>query len=326
LNHPTQPGITFADELADRVRVIACPLHQPFMTHSRVKGEGISRALWKDLTKAIKADSEDSIVVLWAPETDAATAAREVILRAREALEGIPSETRQAHDDGTNGFERILPGPDRMYPDTDTPPLPIPDEVVLEVRSQMKEPPWARAVRYEELGLDARAAKALSVAPWADLFDEVAPEPGEVARRFAVVLEKRIPFHRRRQVGSKPRSPQEVPAASLLGPLVRALEGGEIRGEALAWALDEVLSDPDRSVESVLREFHPRPEDPEQLEETLVAVAQLANQGRKRTRDTILAWGMGEVMRRFFGRVDPQLVWSRLSQLLSDRDPEEVTS
>jgi glutamyl-tRNA(Gln) amidotransferase subunit E len=326
LNHPTQPGATFGDELADRVRVIACPLHQPFMTHSRIRGEGISRGLWKDLTKAIKADSEDSIVVLWAPETDAATAAREVILRAREALEGIPSETRQANDDCTNGFERILPGPDRMYPDTDTPPLPIPDAMVVEVRSHLAEPPWARAARYEELGLDARAAKVLSVAPWANLFDELAPVGVGVACRLALVFEKRIPFHSRKRNGSKPRSHVEVPESSRLSPLVRALEGGEIRPEALAWALDEVLSDADRSVEDVLTIFRPRPDDQERLEETLELIAPMAEEGGERTAETFLAWGMGEVMRKFFGRVDPAWVRSRLSQLLVDRKSGGVAS
>lgn len=326
LNHPTQPGYTFADELSDRIRVIACPLHHPFMTHSRIKGEGITRGLWKEITKAVKADSEDSIVVVWAPEVDAATAAREVILRAREALEGIPSETRQAHDDCTNGFERILPGPDRMYPDTDTPPLPIPDDMVIEVRSQMKEPPWIRAARYEELGLDARAAKVLSVAPWADLFDEIDPLGGYVARRFALVLEKRIPFHSRKRIGSRPRTHLEVPDASRLAPLVRALEGGEIRPVALAWALDEVLSHPDQSVEDVLTRFRPRPDDPKHMEETLEVIAQVATEGGARTRETFLAWGMGEVMRKFFGRVDPAEVRSRLTQFVVNRKSGEVAS
>ena len=53
---------------------------------------------------------------------------REIVLRAREAVAGVPGETRQALDDGTNGFERILPGADRMYPDTDLPPMRIADE------------------------------------------------------------------------------------------------------------------------------------------------------------------------------------------------------
>jgi glutamyl-tRNA(Gln) amidotransferase subunit E len=296
------------------------------MTHSRIKGEGISRSLWKDLAKGIKADSEDAIVVLWAPEIDAATAAREVISRAREALEGIPSETRQAHGDCTNGFERILPGPDRMYPDTDTPPLPIPDTMVLEVRGNLAEPPWARATRYEGLGLDPRAAKALSVASWADLFDEVDPEKGEPARRFALVLEKRIPFHTRRRLGSKPRTPKGIPEASRLAPLVRAMERGEIRSEALAWAVDESISAPEKSTEAVLSKFRPRPDDPERLEEMLEDLIYRAQEGRERSKQTFINWAMGEVMRTFLGRVDPSAVQARLAQGFPVRNTREVES
>ena len=36
----------------------------------------------------------------------------------------MPFETRQPFEDGHTDFERILPGPDRMYPDTDSPPTP----------------------------------------------------------------------------------------------------------------------------------------------------------------------------------------------------------
>jgi Asp-tRNA(Asn)/Glu-tRNA(Gln) amidotransferase B subunit len=198
--------------------------------------------------------------------------------------------------------------------------------MVLEVRSQMKEPPWVRAARYEEVGLDARAAKVLSVAPWADLFDEVAPKTGESARRFALVMEKRIPFHSRQRIGAKPRSHQEVPEASRLAPLVRALEGGEIRPEALAWALDEAVSEPDGSVEEILSKFRPRPDDPERLEERLVEITHIAREGRPRSEETLLAWGMGEVMRKFFGRVDPAVVRSRLSELFADRESGEVAS
>ena len=55
-------------------------------------------------------------------------ASKEIIIRAKEATIGVPSETRQALRDGTNGFERILPGADRMYPDTDLPPTRITED------------------------------------------------------------------------------------------------------------------------------------------------------------------------------------------------------
>ncbi len=44
------------------------------------------------------------------------------------AFEGVPNETRKSFADGTTMFERVLPGADRMYPDTDSPPIPLLDE------------------------------------------------------------------------------------------------------------------------------------------------------------------------------------------------------
>jgi len=231
-------------------------------------------------------------------------------------VEGIPAETRQAHPDGTMGFERTLPGPDRMYPDTDTPPLPIPDSTVTEVRAQVAEPPWTRKARYEELGLDPRAAKVLSVAPWADLFDEISPQEGDPARRLAGVLEKRIPYHARRSRGAKPRTARELPDAVRISPLVRALEGGEIRPEALVWAMDEVLSDPEGAVEKVLTKYRSCPGDEERLQGVLSEVATRARALEGRPPEVSLRWGMGEVMREFFGRAAPLEVQERLSALL----------
>ncbi|MCK5029806.1 MAG: hypothetical protein KAR57_09235, partial [Bacteroidales bacterium] len=37
----------------------------------------------------------------------------------------IPPETRKSFLDGTTIFERVLPGADRMYPDTDSAPIPL---------------------------------------------------------------------------------------------------------------------------------------------------------------------------------------------------------
>jgi len=317
LEHPTQPGLTFAHELSERVRVIACPMHSPFMIHSDAVDGGIAQSHWRELAAGLGAESGDAIVVVWAPEDDAATAAREVLNRARETLEGIPAETRQAHSNGTTGFERILPGPDRMYPDTDTPPLPIPDSTVAEVRAQLGETPWSRKARYLAAGLDQRAADALSVAPWADLFDELSPADGEVAKRVATTLEKRVPFHARQRTGRKPSTSRDVPGAATLEPLVRALETGEILPGALAWAVDRVLEDPKKPADAVLAEYRPRGEDQERLGEVVADVASRASRMEGRSRDTLMRWAMGEVLREFRGRVSPVEVAERLGSLLA---------
>ncbi|MGD2070843.1 MAG: Glu-tRNA(Gln) amidotransferase subunit GatE [Gemmatimonadota bacterium] len=313
LGRPLQPGCTFADELAERVRVIACPVHRTFLTHTD-RPEALGEAHWRELRRAIGADSDDALVLVWAPEEDARTAAREVLVRAREAFQGIPAETRQARGDGTTGFERILPGPDRMYPDTDTPPLPIEDTLVKEVRLGLAEPPWARERRYESLGLAADAARRLAAAPWADLFDAVAPAAGGPAIGLSAALEQRVPFHAR----SRARADLEaiVPPADRLVPLVRALEEGTLRPDALIPALDEVLRDTGREGVDVLEAYRPRDHDAERLRRRVDEA--LARIERVRSDDPAarLRWAMGEVMRPLRGRVDPRLARKRLQEAL----------
>jgi glutamyl-tRNA(Gln) amidotransferase subunit E len=360
LTHRTQPGLDFSHELAERVRVIACPTDRPFLAHSDADRDTLNGHHWDALRAALGADEEDAVVVVWAPARDADTAAREIILRARETLDGVPAETRMANDDMTTGFERLLPGPDRMYPDTDTPPLPIEDALVAEVRDGMGETPWERVDRYRALGLDDETAYRLAGAPWADLFDAVEPAAGDVARRLADALRLRVPYWARRVRAALERAgdgggsaPEEafanvaatdglsydgepspydgVPPADRVAPLVRALEDGSLRPDALVPALDAVVADPARPVAEVLADYRPREDEDARIRERVQDVA-----GRASTegpspeggggQGARVRWAMGEVMRELRGRADPRAVRDRIVAALGAEagEPAEV--
>jgi glutamyl-tRNA(Gln) amidotransferase subunit E len=310
LTRRTQPGVTFARELADRVRVIACPVHRPFMIHSDLGDYGLDPRQWRNLSKQLGAEQEDAIVVVWGREADMETAAREVLIRAQDALKGVPAETRQAFPDATNGFERILPGPDRMYPDTDTPPLPISDTLVTEVRSQLGETPWAREGRYVALDLSHQDARRLADAPWADLFDALAPPKGEVARRIAHALAKRLPFHLRCGVIDR------MPESDRMESLVRALDAGDVRPEATDRIIDAIVRRPDVPPGSLLEQYRRKRKDEAEFEEALEAVTSAASRMVGRSADTLMRWGMGEIMPRFLGRLDPKIVEQRLRETI----------
>jgi glutamyl-tRNA(Gln) amidotransferase subunit E len=309
LDRRTQPGITFAREFADRVRVIACLAGRPFMLDSDAE-DGLRPAEWRELRTALRADPWDAIVVVWGSREDVATAVREVFLRAQDALDGVPSETRQAHADGTNGFERILPGPDRMYPDTDTPPVAIADTTVEEIRAARPERPWERTARYEALGLDEPASRRLASATWAALFDALEPRTTVSARRLAAALEKRLPFHAR-------TTGRPIPPPDRLRPLVEALEAGALRPEVFERAIDALLENPELPPEVVIAEFRPGPRDDADLDglvrRTVDESAVLAG----RSLPAMLRWAMGRVMPDLLGRLPPQLVRERLEQALA---------
>ena len=306
LLHRTQPGITFARELSERARVIACLTGQPFMIHSDVIDYGVEGFVWRQLRAASQADSEDALVLVWGPAQDVATAAREILARAIEALEGIPAETRQARPDGTTDFERILPGPDRMYPDTDTPPVPIPDAWVEAI--ELPDRPWQREDRYRALGLTEAAARRLARARWSDLFEELAPPAGDPARRLAAALEKRLRQHWRKT------GVIALPDADRLRPLVDALAAGGPIVHAVEDLLLRALREPNTPVPELIAAYAGDPSD--ELErlvgEAVAASGALCN----RAQESVARWAMGYVMISLRGRIDPAAARARIAAAL----------
>ena len=135
LTHFTQPERMFAHELADRLKVIAC-IERPNI----VIDEMLSASARKALQRKLGSAPEDAQIVVWGPPEDIPTALEIVQERCLMAFEGVPSETRKGLPDGTTIFERVLPGPDRMYPDTDTAPIPIEWGFIEQVRAQLPPP------------------------------------------------------------------------------------------------------------------------------------------------------------------------------------------
>lgn len=170
LHWQTQTNTYFSKEISDRVRVIACLTTIPNMIHSDSKGETITSSEWQKVFKVVNASSDDTVVIVWGNEEDSETAVKEIIIRAHEATIGIPSETRQALSDGTNGFERILPGADRMYPDTDLPPKKITKERLEKIKMWLPEQFWRRQEWYRQLGIPSDLIEELSISEYAELF------------------------------------------------------------------------------------------------------------------------------------------------------------
>jgi len=195
----TQPHKTFYDELAGRVRVIACLDVMPnIVTNTHFESFGLTKKEINELEKLFNVRSTDAIVLVWGDDTDVKTAVEEIKIRAVEATQGVPSETRQVFPDGSNDFERILPGPDRMYPDTDTPPTAISEDALQKIRSMMREPVWVSEQRLEKLGLPPSLVTSLSISPRLTLFDKIVQELHVNPILVAVAFEEQMKSLRRK--------------------------------------------------------------------------------------------------------------------------------
>jgi len=147
LSHFTQPGKMFANELTERLKVIAC-IEVPNMVHSEEFEPPFAAADWEKVFTLLKPGENDAQVIIRGPEDDIKTALETIEERCRMAFAGVPPETRKSFENGTTIFERVLPGADRMYPDTDSAPIPLENEYIESLGSIIPE---EVVVRYQRL-------------------------------------------------------------------------------------------------------------------------------------------------------------------------------
>ncbi len=180
INTPTQPHTRFLKEFSDRVRVVACIDLLPNIICSTSETETLSGFEWEKIEKVCGVDHGTPVMVVWGDERDVKTAVQEILIRARDAVAGVPEETRQSLPDGTNGFERILPGASRMYPDTDLPPIVIDNARTTELRACMPLRPWERMAMMREAGVGEDLARRLVKHQAWNLFARLLPrlKPG----------------------------------------------------------------------------------------------------------------------------------------------------
>jgi glutamyl-tRNA(Gln) amidotransferase subunit E len=264
----TQPGLYFAQELSGRVRVIAC-LDDPVNLFVRDEDHGIglarqhSRELnepaltgptaeeWQRLARQVGASDDDGLVLVWGPREDTRTAVQEIRDRMAEAIEGIPNETRMPFPTGTTDFERILPGPDRMYPDTDLPPMPLEDSQLRAIAARLPALPWVREERLVSGGLRKSFARALALSPRFNLLEELlsACRTDKQARLLSWVFHDLLKALRRKGLPV-----ERVIDADLRALLGLALEGRLYR-EGLAPLLERLATRQITNEESALTEI-----------------------------------------------------------------------
>ncbi|HDQ00060.1 MAG TPA: Glu-tRNA(Gln) amidotransferase subunit GatE [bacterium] len=299
LRYPTQPDTNFAKEISDRVRVIACLDNIPNIIHSDTDDETISSANWERIKKISGCNDRDALVIVWGDEQDSETAAQEIAIRASEAIIGVPSETRRALADGTTGFERILPGPDRMYPDTDLPPIPIFDQKIQQIRSQLPTPPWQCHEKYQQLGLTPQMIDELFLSERARIFDRIVNEtsydPIFVARFLTQQLKA---IYRKRATAE--RIPEDV-----LSEVFKALAEQRIVREAVPLIVEQWLDKPTRPIVPVITNYAVR--NRETVEKLISDLAEKVQLPGDRRRDQRFNHLMGVVMKTIRGRIQGKI-------------------
>ena len=287
-----QPGRRFGTELADYVRAwteLGGLLHS-----DELPGYGITADEVRDVVN--KVGVESFVLLMGVDEKELEEAAKVVVERLNMAPLGVPEETRGANQDGTTRFLRPRPGAARMYPETDLPPIKITIELVKRAEEIAKVSLEGKLSELISMGLSRDLALQLIKSPHLEKFEEY------VARFRSV--------------------PPQLIATVLLN-VARALsrEGVEITEEKLTSVfetLDKRIITKE-AVEEILRNMKPG----ESAEETArrLGLVRLSYEEVKKIVEEVLREvgrekALGEVMRRFRGRVDVEDVKRALLELV----------
>jgi len=307
LKWQTQTDTQFSKEISDRVRVIACLTTLPNIIHSDNLSDTLASSEWNTIKKFMNASTEDALVLVWGDDADVEMGAKEIIIRAHEATIGIPSETRQALRDGTNGFERILPGPERMYPDTDLPPKPITAERIKLIRERLPEQIWKRKARYHELKVPADLIEDLAVSRFAVTFDKVVNQPFNIPAKLAATVLIQFPKRLRRRGLDISKLNHDI-----FEKVFQYFAEGKILKDGIIVALDHYLR-----IGELLEIDLLRPATPDEIEKRINMAVKQINHVIMLNREKKFEVMMGLFMDDMRGRVDGQYISNEIAKILN---------
>ncbi|HHI00298.1 MAG TPA: Glu-tRNA(Gln) amidotransferase subunit GatE, partial [Thermococcus litoralis] len=292
-----QPGRRLGTEMADRARKYV----KGIFHIDELPNYGITQEEVDKVIERLNLGEFDAFVLVAAEEEIAKKALREVLQRAKEAIRGVPEETRRALPDGNTQYMRPLPGKARMYPETDIPPIFISEELKREILKNLPEYPQARVERYvKEYGIDKSLAQTLVDDERDELFEQLiamSVKPSLAASILVVVLK-----------GLKKEVPIENITEEHIKDAFKLLLDNRIAKEAFEEIFKELALHPEKTALQVAEEKGLTLLSEEEVEKIVEEVV-------RENIDVIKAKGMGAMgmlmgraMAKLRGKADGKLV------------------
>ncbi len=302
----------FGRELADYARTTGV---RGLLHSDELPAQGLDSSHVDKVRSRLSLGAKDAFVLVAHPDpAKARTALDQVLHRAALALTGVPPETRDPLPDGTSRYSRPLPGRDRMYPETDVPPVRPTEEHLARLRERLPESPdTSRRRLREQYSIEPDIASWLLQEGEADRFEAL------VGRGHPVPLVLRLLTHDLPAFVAVPRAePTAEPSEAVLDAILKALAEGRFAKEGVVPVLEGVLV-LGRSVDEAARSAGLSPFSRAELEALVEAVLDRNEPLWRSRREAALSPLMGDVMREVRGRRDGKEVAELLRVALTRR-------
>jgi glutamyl-tRNA(Gln) amidotransferase subunit E len=194
-----QPNRRFGTELSDYAKFwggVGGILHTDELPKYGITDTDVSK-----IQKMVNASEHDAIVLVTSSKDNCADALKAVVKRAKEAVIGVPAETRTPLPDGTSKYARPRPGSSRMYPETDVRPVKITESRLRRIKNNMPETIENREKRFiKDYELSPDLAHQITRSQNLDLFEQIVKETKVSPTMVAATLENTVVSLHRDQV------------------------------------------------------------------------------------------------------------------------------
>jgi len=290
-----QPNRRLGTEMADRAMFWG-GVRGLFHT-DELPGYDISDEEVRALRERVVTSEEDAVVIVADEAKRCRMALSAVLDRAKEALVGVPSETRAADADGTTHYTRPRPGAARMYPETDVVSISITTERLKNLMEALPEMPEAKLNRLmDEYGLNDKLAKQVFNSNYSSLFEELARETPVSPTLIAVTLTETFKSLERDGVRVDTLSDEAVHGIFKL--LDEALTVKESLPEVFTWLADHADASPRDALQALGLELMSRNELRRIVEKKVGENKKLVKRMGERAIGPLMGMVMGEVRGR----------------------------
>ncbi|MBN2229944.1 MAG: Glu-tRNA(Gln) amidotransferase subunit GatE [Candidatus Thorarchaeota archaeon] len=253
--------------------------------------------------KLLRAKEEDAVVIVASSKQNCQDALDAVILRAKEAVKGVPAETRTPLPNGTSKYARPRPGSSRMYPETDVRPVKITEFRLNKIKKNMPETIEHREKRFiKEYGLSADLAYQITRSINLDIFEHVIKETEVAPTLVAATLENTLVSLSRDQV------PTENLQEHHFIDLFKSIEKNKLSSEAIPTILTHLANNPNQSIEAALQATDLAMASSIEIEVAIRRIVKEREGFIREQGERSIGGLMGLVMKEFGGKIDGKIV------------------
>lgn len=272
---------------------------------------GITAEEVEEIRKVVKAEEQDAVVFVADNPENSRDSLRAVVERTREAIEGVPQETRVANPDGTTRYMRPRPGAARMYPETDIPPIQITEDHIRKINRGKPELPEQKLKRVvNEFKLNEKLAKQVLDSQYSELFETIIEESGVSPITIVVFLTETMKALKRDGIQV------EMVSEGQIRELFRIVGSGELAKEAIPEVVSWLSKNEAKNVQEAINSLGMKMLSEEEIEKIIDRIIGANKDAIEKRGQEAFSMVMGMIMKEVRGKANASSIKEILSRKL----------